>query len=686
MSMPHILQDNDAAQFLIRPPGARMHRIDTAGAAMRLNLFGLLLGRRLANREFRDRKIGAFEGIPAMGLDGLGSSAYGPEAALTVLIPLGGAGLFYIGWVMAPIVALLVILFASYWQTIRAYPGNGGAYVVAKENLGTNVSLLAAAALMIDYVLNVAVGISAGIGALVSAAPVLHPYMLPLCLAILGVITLANLRGTLDAGRLFALPTYLFVASLAAVIVIGLYHAALADGRPQAVVPPPELPHATESASLWLLLRAFASGCTAMTGVEAVSNGMSAFRDPPVRYGHRTLTAIVVILAVLLAGIAWLATVYGIGAMDQTQPGYRSVLSQLAAAAVGNGVFYYIAIGSLLCVLILSANTSFVGFPRLCRAVAEDGFLPEPFAIAGRRLVFSAGILYLAAVAGLLLFAFGGITDRLIPLFAIGAFLTFTLSQAGMVLHWRRRLRDGGRTDRRGADRAHLCINAVGATATAAALGVIVVAKFTEGAWLTLLVIPCVILLLKAIRGYYRELALRVRDPRPLALHGTAPPIVLVVTEGWNKLTDKSLELALRLSPDVIALHLTQLAGPESAEHDRLRAQWRSDVEQPAAAAGLIPPRLVTLQAHYRALHEPVLKFARELEAKFPDRHVAVLIPEIVKQRWYQHLLHSHRGRQLRARLLRYGGGRLTVINVPWHLNGEQPPARDRTDPRQNGL
>ncbi|MBV9969393.1 MAG: APC family permease, partial [Xanthobacteraceae bacterium] len=351
-----------------------------------MHLLDYVLGRRLANREQRSRKIGAFEGIPAMGLDGIGSSSYGPEAALAVLIPLGSAGLFYVGWLMAPIIVLLSILFASYWQTIRAYPNNGGAYIVTKQNLGTNASLLAASALMIDYVLNVAVGISAGVGALVSAVPALHPYMLPLCLGILLVIVVVNLRGTIDAGRLFAFPTYLFIASFLLIVAIGIVKAVAAGGHPHPVVAPPPFAEQTEAASLWLLLRAFASGCTAMTGVEAVSNGMSAFRDPPVTHGHRTLSAIVITLGVLLAGIAYLVTAYGIGAVDPTSSSYRSVLSQLAGAVVGNGIFYYVAIGSLLCVLALSATTSFVDFPRLCRMVAEDGFLPRPFAIAGRRL------------------------------------------------------------------------------------------------------------------------------------------------------------------------------------------------------------------------------------------------------------------------------------------------------------
>lgn len=635
-----------------------------------MSVLDFILGRRLANRESGERKIGAFEGVPAMGLDGLASSAYGPEAALTILIPLGGASLAYIGWVMAPIVALLAILFASYWQTIIAYPSNGGAYVVAKQNLGVNASLLAAAALMIDYVLNVAVGISAGVGALVSAVPALHPYILELCLGVLAVVTLANLRGTLDAGRAFALPTYLFVASFALIMGLGLVRTLASGGHPHPVVEPPPLGQATEAVTLWLLLRAFASGCTAMTGVEAVSNGMSAFRDPAVKHGHRTLTAICGILGALLVGVAYLASAYGVGAMDQTRDGYQSVLSQLVQAVVGRGVLYDVAIGSLLCVLALSANTSFVGFPRLCRMVAQDGFLPEPFAVSGRRLVFSVGILYLATCAGLLLIVFGGITDRLIPLFAIGAFLTFTISQSGMVLHWRRALkRESEGRARRRSTRLHLAINAVGASTTAAALGVIALAKFEEGAWITILVIPLVVWLLKAIHHHYLQVAAELSDPSPLDLGDLAPPIVLVTTERWDKLTDKALSFAMTLSPDVIGVHLTELFGPEAEEEDRsLRADWARRVEAPARAARRPPPRLMILAAEYRAMHEPVLKLVRELRERFGPRRVAVLIPEVVKVRWYSRFLHTRRAAGLRAKLLRYGDPELTVIAVPWRL------------------
>jgi amino acid transporter len=642
----------------------------------------LILGRPLANREYNERKIGAFEGVPAMGLDGLGSSSYGPEAALTILIPLGAAGLAHIGTVVLPILALLAILYISYRQTIRAYPTNGGAYTVSKENLGVNASLLAAAALMVDYILNVAVGISAGVGALTSAVPTLHPYTPELCLGILAVITVVNLRGTLDAGRLFALPTYLFVASFFLLLAIGVYRTVTAGGNPEPVTPVPALPDATEAVSVWLLLRSFAAGCTAMTGVEAVSNGVSAFREPVVKHGHRTLGAICAILGILLAGIAYLAHAYGIGAMDQTQRDYQSVLSQLAGAVVGRGVFYYVAIGSVLCVLCLSANTSFVDFPRLCRLVAQDDFLPRPFAVVGRRLVYSVGILYLAATAGLLLVAFGGITDRLIPLFAIGAFLTFTLSQTGMVVHWRRAIRDAEAGHQHNKRRLSLVINAVGAATTCVALVIIIVAKFTEGAWITILVIPCVIVLLKAIRHYYDELTFRLRDDGRLDLHRSKPPIVLVATEGWNRLTDKALDFALSFSLDVIAVHLAKLQGPDAdQETQSLRRKWSRDVEQPARDIGLRPPRLMVLQAPYRRIHVPLLQLIEQLEAEHPSRTIAVLIPEIVKRRWWENLLHTHRARRLRNALLRYGGSRLVVINAPWYL--EEPKIKGALVPEE---
>ena len=410
-----------------------------------------------------------------------------------ILIPLGAEGLHLIQPIMAAILMLLALLYFSYRQTIEAYPNNGGSYIVAKDNLGANAGLLAASALMIDYVLNVAVGISAGIGALTSAVPQLHPYTLELCLSVLTLITIVNLRGTLEAGVVFSVPTYLFVASLGGVLLFGAAKALAAwrtcgSGRTASVASPS---HPDDD--IVVAAARFCQWLHRNDRVEAVSNGVSAFQDPAGKQAHRTLTAIVLILAFLLGVISWLCPVYGVHAIDETQPGYESVLSQLTGAIVGRGVIYFVAIGSLLAVLCLSANTSFIDFPRLCRLVARDGYLPRTFAIPGRRLVYSVGILWLAVMAGLLLTVFGGITDRLIPLFAVGAFMAFTLSQLGMAFHWVREQDNQGR----------LWINGTGAAGTGLALAIILLAKFVEGAWITVLVIPLVLGLLKAIKRHY---------------------------------------------------------------------------------------------------------------------------------------------------------------------------------------
>jgi amino acid transporter len=638
-----------------------------------MKLLRLLIGRRLANQEGQGRKITAIEGFPAMGLDGLSSSAYGPEAALSVLIPLGAAGLGEIRPIMAAILVLLAMLCASYWQTIEAYPSNAGSYSVAKDNLGANAGLLAATALMIDYMLNVAVGISAGVAALTSAAPLLHPYTLPLCLLVLALITLVNLRGTLEAGLVFAVPTYLFVASFGGLLLLGIGKAAAAGGSPAPVVAPPAIAAGGAGITLWLVLRAFASGCTAMTGVEAVSNGVGAFREPTVRYAHRTLAAIVLALAVLLAAIAYLVPAYHIAAMDQTRPGYQTVLAQLAGAVIGRGPFFFIAIGSLLAVLCLSANTSFVAFPRLCRLLAQDGYLPRAFTAPGRRLVYTAGILWLAFGAGLLLVAFGGITDRLIPLFAVGAFLAFTMSQAGMAVHWRRRRHA---KERRRGDSARMVVNGAGSAATGAALAVILAAKFVEGAWITILVIPCVLLLLKLIRHYYDTIDRQLRQAGALDLRPRQQPIVITAIERWDRLAEKAVRTALLLSPEVHAVHLTRLEGPDADEQlGQLRRQWREEVERPARAAGLSPPRLVLLPSPYRSFVGRVLRYIADLKAHDPGRPIAVVIPELVREHWWDYLLHSWRGQRLRHMLMRHGGPDLAVVLVPWTREPPHPEA-----------
>src|SRR5271170_3038246 len=492
-----------------------------------MGLVNVLFGRPLASSEDEGQRITPTQGIPTFGLDALSSAAYGPEAALTILLPLGLIGVQYIVPLTAAIIALLVIVYFSYRQTIAAYPMGGGSYTVAKENLGSGAGLLAGAALMIDYLLNVAVGISAGIGALVSAVPSLQPHTLAMCLMVLAILTFVNLRGVKEAGSAFVLPTYLFVGTLSAVIVVGLYKIVVSGGHPTAVVAPPQaMPAALQAVGLWILVKAFASGCTALTGVEAVSNGVQAFQQPVVPNARKTLTAIIAILVVLLGGIAVLLKYYGIMATDPGAPGYQSVLSMLTAAVAGKGIFYNLTMFSVLLVLCLSANTSFADFPRLCRMIARDDYLPHSLITRGRRLVYSQGIWALAIFAGLLLTLFGGVTDRLIPLFAVGAFLAFTLSQAGMVGHWLRQ---------RGKGWIHSAfVNGLGALATGITLIVVLVAKFTAGAWMSALIIVGLVGVMMWVRHHYNAVAAEIRCLAPVQTSRINSPIVVVPIQTWN--------------------------------------------------------------------------------------------------------------------------------------------------------
>jgi amino acid transporter len=623
-----------------------------------MSLSQWLFGRRLATREEEHQRVGVLAGIPMLGLDALGSAAYGPEAALTLLLPLGLAGVAYIGPITGLIVLLLLIVYFSYRQTITAYPTGGGSYTVAKENLGTVTGLLAAAALMLDYVLVVAIGISAGVGALVSAVPPLLPWTLWLCLGLLGLITLINLRGVRESGAAFMLPTYLFIVSLLGVLALGTVKAVLADGRPEPVeIPPnPDLLATGATVSAWVLLKSFASGCTALTGVEAVSNGVSAFCKPCVVHAQRTLTAIIALLAVMLLGIAYLCRAYGIGATPAEAEGYQSILSQLVAAVVGKGVVYYVTIGAVLAVLALSANTGFADFPRLCRVIAMDDFLPRAFAHRGRRLVYSHGIVVLAVLAGLLLVAFRGITDHLIPLFAVGAFLAFTLSQAGMVAHWRQ---VGGR----GAVRSML-INGLGAICTGVALAVVLVSKFIDGAWITVVLIPGFLLVFYGVRRHYQAVAREVATREPLDTRDLKPPLALLLVRDWNTITRKALRFALKISPDVHALHIAA----DEAEAVEVREKWALHVVYPTQEAGVPTPRLVVVPSPYRQVYAPLMNFLADLQKEHPDRTLAVIIPEVVERRWYHFLMHNKTAAVLKAYLYFSGLRRVVVINVPWYL------------------
>ena len=621
-----------------------------------MSLLDLLLGKPLASDQARAECIGTSAGIPIFGLDALSSAAYGPEAALTLLIPLGAAGIAYMVPISMSIIILLAIVYFSYRQTIAAYPGGGGSYTVGRRNLGVNAGLLAAAALMIDYVLTVAVGISAGVGALVSAVPSLQPHTLSICLGILVLITLINLRGMRDAGLVFMAPTYLFVGALLAAIVVGLFKTFLSGGHPVPVEAPPPISEAAALPGAWIILQAFASGCTAMTGVEAVSNGVKAFREPVVATARRTLTIIIGLLMVLLAGIAYLVRVYGITATDPTRPGYQSVLSILLAAVAGKGVFYYTAMTSILIVLALSANTAFADFPRLCRAIAQNNYLPHSFATRGRRLVYTQGIFVLAVVAGLLLIIFGGITDRLIPLYAVGAFLAFTLSQAGMVGHWRRVGGEGAK--------GSMFINGLGALATGITLLVVLVAKFVEGAWITVLLIPTLLIAMGLVRRHYHRVFLELSSPTPLELNDMTPPLVIVPLQGWNNVAKKALRFAIKISPHIRAVHVD--CGEGSAIFCQ---EWSRFVEQPTKQAGVSTPQLVVLQSPFRLILAPIVAHVLETERANPGQQIAVLIPELVERHWYHHLFHNKRASVLKTLLLLRGNQRIIVINVPWYLD-----------------
>lgn len=457
-------------------------------------------------------------------------------------------------------------------------------------------------------------------------------------------------------------PTYAFVGCLLAAIVIGCVKTFVSGGRPLPVtaLPPPHF--VGHAPSLWLLLHAFAAGCTAMTGVEAVSNGVKAFREPAVVNARRTLTIVIVTLIVLLGGISYLVRAYGIAATEPGKPGYDSVLSMLLAAVAGKGVFYFVAIGSILLVLALSANTAFADFPRLCRVIAQDGYLPHSFAVRGRRLVYSNGIHVLVVLSAAILILFRGVTDRLIPLFAVGAFLAFTLSQVGMVGHWKR---VGGPTAGRS-----MAINGLGALATGIATLVILVAKFMEGAWVTIILIPVLLVGMAAIRRYYHRVATEIRCTTPLELDDLSHPIVIVPIQKWSETTRKALSFAFKISPEIRAVHV------ESDEATiTLRKEWAQLVEGPTGEVGLPRPELIVLQSPYRAVVHPILDYVLEVERSLPNRQIAVVIPELVQRHWYHYLLHNKRAALLKALLLVRGTQQTIVINVPWYLSPRETSA-----------
>jgi amino acid transporter len=623
-----------------------------------MSLTDSIIGKPLATSEERAEQIGVAAGIPIFGLDALTSAAYGPEAAMTLLIPLGVAGLYYIVPVISAILILLVIVFFSYRQTIAAYPHGGGSYTVASENLGTGPGLLAAAALMIDYILTAAVGISAGVTALTSAVPSLSPHTLLLCLVILAILVVVNLRGVKDTGAAFMAPTFLFVGTLLVLIGVGVYHVVASGGHPMPVAaPPPALPATMKYLGIWLLMKTFASGCAAMTGVEAVSNGVMAFSEPRAKKAQTALSIIIGTLIVLLFGIAYLARAYGITAMEPTANSYQSVLSILTAAVFGRGWFYYLTMASVLAALSLSANTAFADFPRLARAIATHDYLPHVFILRGRRLLYSHGIYALTGFTAVILILFGGVTDKLIPLYAIGAFLAFTLSQAGMVMHWKKEA---------GGYRKHwwhMFVNGFGAVATGLTTIVVVIAKFMTGAWVTVLLVPVLILIMMVVKRHYSRVNREMADMTPLNVVNLQEPIVVIPMARWNRITEKAMRFGLLLSKDIKVVHVHS-----DDEEGHLDEVWEDYVMAPIRAAELTEPELKIISSTYRFIIHPLMDYILELERDNPGRKIAVLLPELVVRHWWENALHNQRVQLLKLLLLLRGNQRIVVVNIPWYL------------------
>ncbi|MDH6463661.1 amino acid transporter [Micromonospora sp. A200] len=623
-------------------PGTRFGRALTR---LRRAVFGPPLSSAAVLYE-RMRKLVA---LPVLSSDLLSSVAYGPEAMLAVLVLAGSAAL---GLSLPLAVALVVLMIAvgvSYRQTIHAYPHGAGSYIVAGDNLGSAAGLTAAAGLILDYVLTVAVSVAAGVHAVTSALPGLAPFAVPLGVLVIAVLLAANLRGVRTAGNIFVLPTYAFVVALLALLAVGYLRVA---GRGFTPVPPPAVP-AAEGLGLLLVLRAFASGAVSMTGIEAVSNAVPAFRPPEWRNARTTLGWMVAMLVLLFAALTLLFHLAGlVPRVDQT------LLSQLARSTFPTGPWYGLIQAATALILLLAANTAFNGFPRLLFFMARAGHAPRRFLHMGDRLAFSNGLVALAATAALVFVAFGGYTEALIPLYAVGVFLAFTLSQAGMVVHWRRR---------RGAGwRGRLAVNAVGATLSGLVLVTAAVAKFTEGAWVVVIAVPLLVFLFHRVHRHYRNLhAALALHPPPVAPVAAGPAegeelpqqvrhLVVVPMARLNRASLRALAYAVSLGQPTLAVHIA----PEEAEADRFREQWRAWGDH---------VRLETIVSPYRAVIGPLAHYLEALHDTGPELVLTVIVPEVVLRRSWHRPLHSRAEQRLRRALRPLPG--VVVTSVPVHLS-----------------
>jgi amino acid transporter len=601
-------------------------------------LKALFVGRPLASAQARHERLSRRSALAVFASDALSSVAYATEEILLVLLVGGVGALVFSIPIGLAIAGLIVIVVSSYRQTILAYPQGGGAYIVSKDNLGTLAGLVAGAALLIDYVLTVAVSVAAGVAALTSAFPALFGYRVVVGVVCVAAIMVANLRGLRESGNLFAAPTYLFVASLGGMLAYGFGRWLLGWETPG---PPPAeaLAHGAEGLSVFLVLRAFASGCTALTGVEAVSDGVPAFRPPESHNARVVLSWLGGILVTLFVGITFLAHHYGVVPRAE-----ETVVSQLARQIFGGGLLYYEIQAVTMLILILAANTSFADFPRLAYFLARDGFIPRQFATRGDRLVFSNGILILGGAAAALIAVFGGDTHALIPLYAVGVFLSFTLSQASMVRRWLGRREEGWWW--------RWWFNAIGATVTGLVMVVIAVTKFSHGAWIVVLLIPVFVLVFLTVRRHYTDVAGQLS----LEEYGGPPPVenvVLVLVGDLHRGVAGALRYAQALSPSARAVYVE--LDPDRTR--RLEERW--------GKWGLGVP-LVVLSSPYRSLLAPVLEYVDHLLAVRPHHVVTIVIPEFIPARWWQHLLHNQTALVIKGALL--FRKRVVVVDVPFHL------------------
>lgn len=604
----------------------------------------LMLGQPLASAEASHERISNLKALALFAADALSSTAYATEEILVVLAAAGATALGLSLPIAAAIVALLVLVAASYQQAILKYPVSGGTYTVTKDNLGTTPALVAGGALLVDYVLTVAVSISAGVAAVTSALPALHPHRVWLALGAVGLLTLLNLRGVRESGRVFVAPNVFFLVSMATLVGYGGWRAYSGAAPVEPVTAPI---HALEPLGLFLVARAFASGCTAMTGTEAIANNVGAFRDPQAKNAALTLGVMAGILATLFLGVTALAHHFAVGPRPD-----ETVISQIARAVFGRGPGYYAIQSATALVLFLAANTSFSGFPRLASFIATDEFLPRQFALRGDRLAYSAGIIVLGVVSAVLLAVFRADTHALIPLYAVGVFVAFTLTQASMARRWWTRHEPHWRLG--------LLVNGVGAVATACVTVVVFVTKFIHGAWLVGLVVPTLVMVFLRIHRFYAferaQLAVAIGD----VAHGPLEPLrALVPVSNFNRATVTAIRFALSLSDQVTALHVTD--DPEASEQQA--AAWR-------AAFPEVEFRVV--ESPYRTLVTPVVSYLRALDAGESERPTVVVLSDPVPERWWEYpLFHTE---ALKFKLALMLQPRVIVVDVPFQLARHRAP------------